>query len=800
MSNDHTPAPMGPEVEQLHALRRARVAVVNGDHDVAEELLAPLTAAGGPEIEQRAKLQLALVFESRNEHADAVDLLSEASRLLATQRAFHREAIEAEGEGEAGNAEGEELTRAARAHYEAQLELARAWSRLGRQDEARNAYATLLREVRLSRPNGPAARHIAALANYRLAEILVDEAPTEAYEHWRQALESGDAQVSPYAALQMATQIGGRLVTGRVERLFHHAMGSSDPELYCEAALGLAGHLRQRRQFKEARRYLLETRDYDEDGNFSERVEAELAQVDQAEHTAPMLVWLTRSQSLRNRVQSIAARGRQTGKRVLIVGAGTGGDYLLESLDQHRYSICGFVDDYAPKAPGHPEHELLGRIDDLEAVIKRYAPDEVLLAIPTLPGSRRRAVVKACRDTSTPLRNLPRMHDLGIGWTLSENRRRLMAQLRAVEVEEMIGDQRVEIDTLATSWLQYETVVVVGAGALGAELCRRLSDGAVGRLIVIDRRRSSLKKIENELQDTREFNSFEAVAADAGDFRLTLRALQEFTPGVVFNTIAHCSAPERDQESPLEALRGGWTIVENEAKASAAVAAAAAAAGVPRTIHVLARHRHDPANPFDAMKSLSEELVLWHAVHDPGTLQAAVRVGQLPDSRNGRLSRLKIQIASGAKVTIPGLDASMRFLSTARSAELVLHAARLAADGDLLELDCGDVVKVKDIAEQAIRLKDLHPQSDVVIEESEKEGWDDPPSPERREALAAELGLFKLIRDAPLPPEESISLCENHLGGLQRPGERSLRSVLAEVLPSEPWRPQLSPAGESARS
>jgi FlaA1/EpsC-like NDP-sugar epimerase len=798
MSDDHSQTPVGPAAEQWHSLRRARVAVINGDYGLAEELLSLLADSGQPEIELRAKLQLALVSEGRGRHADAVDLLSEVSRLLATQRAFHRET---EGlESDIGRGGGEELTPPVRAHYEAQLELARAWSRLRRHDEARNAYATLLREVKLNPPCGSTARHIAALANYRLAEILVEEASTEAYEHWRQALESGDAQVSPYAALRMATQIRGKLVTGRVERLFHHAMGSSDHKLYCEAALGLASHLKQRRQFKEARRYLIQVRDYDEDGSFSEKVATELAQVDQAEHTVPMLEQLTRSQSLRNRVQSIAARGRHTGKRVLIVGAGTGGDYLLESLDQRRYAICGFVDDYAPNAPGHPEHELVGRIDDLEAVIKRYAPEEVLLAIPTLPGSRRRAVVKACRVTSTPLRNLPRMHDLGIGWTLSENRRRLMAQLRPVEVEEIIGDQRVEIDTLATNWLQYETVLVVGAGALGAEICRRLADGAVGRLVVIDRRRSSLKKIETVLQDTREFSSFEAVAADAGDYQVVLQAFQEFTPSAVLNTIAHCSAPERGHQNPLETLRGGWAIVENEAKASAAIAAAAAAAAVPRTIHVLARHRHDPANPFDAMKSLSEEIVLWQAAYEPGTLQAAVRVGQLLDSRNGRLSRLKDQIATGAKVTIPGSDASVRFLSTARSAELVLHAARLAADGDLLELDCGDVVKIKDIAEQAIRLQNLYPENDVLIDESGKESWDDPPSPESRVALAPELGLFRLIRDAPLPPNESIALCESRLGDLQRPGDRSLRSALAEILSSDPELWQLSRAGGWARS
>jgi len=147
------------------------------------------------------------------------------------------------------------------------------------------------------------------------------------------------------------------------------------------------------------------------------------------------------------------------------------------------------------------------------------------------------------------------------------------------------------------------------------------------------------------------------------------------------------------------------------------------------------------------MKALSEEVALLHAATYPNTTQAVVRIGPLQDSGTGPLTRLMQQIRAGATVTIPGPHASVRYLSTARWAELVLHAARLASNGELLEPDAGDLVKVRDIAEEAIRLRGWYPDEDIFIEERGDDRWDEPPSSaSSRWAKDEELGIFALWR------------------------------------------------------
>jgi FlaA1/EpsC-like NDP-sugar epimerase len=430
---------------------------------------------------------------------------------------------------------------------------------------------------------------------------------------------------------------------------------------------------------------------------------------------------------------------------VVIIGAGSGGVDLLESLNPQRYTISGFVDDHAVEVPGHHPYRVLGVIDHLPGIIDEHQPDEVLLAIPTLSGARRKDVVKACRDRSTLL-SLPRLHDLGIGWTLKENRRRLMTQLRPVEVEETIGDERVELDDRATSWLQSKCAVVVGAGAFGTEICRRLADGDIGWLVVIDRRHSALAKLKEHLADTREFRSIDPRVGEATLRNYLTRVFGEYEPMAVFNATgrnsAQAFAPEWVKHDP-----GGWeTTALNEAYVAHAIAHAAAEAAVEHTVHVSSRRAGWPQDLFGAMKALVEELVLQCASRSGRGVQTVVRIGPLLDSRNGRLARMKNQIRTAARVTIPGPDAEAHFVSTARWAELVLHAARLGSNAEVLEPDVGHRIRVKEVAEDAIRLRGWYPGDDVVIHEGGSDSWDDRPAPPPRRAKDASLRIFSVER------------------------------------------------------
>ncbi|MBV8430263.1 MAG: polysaccharide biosynthesis protein, partial [Solirubrobacterales bacterium] len=154
---------------------------------------------------------------------------------------------------------------------------------------------------------------------------------------------------------------------------------------------------------------------------------------------------------------------------VLIVGGGEGGRLVVRELarnPQLRMRPVGYVDDdprklrikdeYGLKVLGTTSAEDLARaLDDLE-------PDEVVIAIPSAPGTVRARVVTACRERGIPVRTTPTVFELlrdGSGEL------RVTRQLRSVQVEDILGREpiRMEVER-AGAYLAGEVVMVTGAG------------------------------------------------------------------------------------------------------------------------------------------------------------------------------------------------------------------------------------------------------------------------------------------------------------------------------------------------
>ncbi|MFL5928633.1 MAG: nucleoside-diphosphate sugar epimerase/dehydratase, partial [Gaiellaceae bacterium] len=150
------------------------------------------------------------------------------------------------------------------------------------------------------------------------------------------------------------------------------------------------------------------------------------------------------------------------GKEVLIVGAGDAGQLIVREMQRNRqllYTPIGFVDD-DPRKRGDRIHgvRVLGTTADVGHLLRDNKPDEVLIAIPSAPGSTRRQIVEACRAANVPVKTLPGLHEL-ISGDLN-----LGAQIRPVQVEDVLGRQQVEVDLrLVATYVKDKTVLVTGA-------------------------------------------------------------------------------------------------------------------------------------------------------------------------------------------------------------------------------------------------------------------------------------------------------------------------------------------------
>ena len=165
------------------------------------------------------------------------------------------------------------------------------------------------------------------------------------------------------------------------------------------------------------------------------------------------------------------------GKEVIVVGAGDAGQLVIREMQKSRalgYTPIGVVDD-DPRKKNLRLHgvRVLGTTEELPHILRDNRPDELLIAIPAA-GRGAPAVVEVARDAQVPVKTLPGLYELIAG---DHN---LTAQIRPVQVEDILGREPVEVDfEEIAAYLRGETVLVTGAGgSIGSELCRQVARAA----------------------------------------------------------------------------------------------------------------------------------------------------------------------------------------------------------------------------------------------------------------------------------------------------------------------------------
>jgi FlaA1/EpsC-like NDP-sugar epimerase len=395
-------------------------------------------------------------------------------------------------------------------------------------------------------------------------------------------------------------------------------------------------------------------------------------------------------------------------REVLIVGAGNGGQQVAVELRRNpelSSAPIGFVDD-DPRKQGMrvAGHKVLGPTSQLPRILDQTGPDEVIIAIPSAPGTLRQRVVTACRERSIPVRTLPTTFELLSGGVT------LTRQLREVQVEDVLGREpvRVEIDRVG-SYLAGRTVLVTGAGgSIGAELCRQIARVGPSRLVMVDNAENALFEIRRQLEDERHFSRTAAVLADCKDATRVRELFDEHQPSVVFHAAAYKHVPLME-ENPVEAVR-------NNAVATRIVAAAAGAVGVERFVLVSTDKAVTPATVMGASKALAEWAVEAAQHRWRSTRYSSVRFGNVLGSSGSVVPIFRRQIAAGGPVTVTDEKMTRYFMTIPEAVQLIIRSGELSTGGEVFVLEMGDPVKIVDLARNMIRLTGLEPDVDIAID------------------------------------------------------------------------------------
>ncbi|MCC7141194.1 MAG: polysaccharide biosynthesis protein [Candidatus Eisenbacteria bacterium] len=398
-------------------------------------------------------------------------------------------------------------------------------------------------------------------------------------------------------------------------------------------------------------------------------------------------------------------RQRAGESRILIAGAGDVGAMVASELlrgDHYPGVPVGFVDDDQMKRGRRVETlEVLGTTFDIPRLIREKNIQEVIIAAPSAPARLVRQIVSLCQDAGVTCRTVPALSDFIAN-------RDPLGQVRDVQIEDLLGREPVVIDNAGIDRrIHGRTVMVTGAGgSIGSELCRQICRFHPGKLVAVDHCENRLTFLGLDLAESHPELSVLHVVGDVRDDLGMAELFREYKPEIVFHAAAHKHVNFLER-SPREAILNNIMGTRN-------VARAASENGVETFVFISTDKAVNPSSVMGATKRAGE-ILLQAMAPKTNTTFVAVRFGNVLGSDGSVIPIFRRQLLKGGPLTVTHPDARRYFMTIPEASQLVIQAALLGESGDVFVLDMGEPVRIKDVAEQLIRLSGLRPGIDISI-------------------------------------------------------------------------------------
>jgi len=377
-----------------------------------------------------------------------------------------------------------------------------------------------------------------------------------------------------------------------------------------------------------------------------------------------------------------------SGVKIIVFGAGSAGAQLVQSLARQpaaEYRPVAFLDDDPAKRRlrihGIPVHG--GRTRMAEVAAKTGAT-VLVIAIARASGTAIRDLTRQAEKCGLIPKVIPSVTELLSGGARIDG-------VRDPRISDLLGRRPVttDMDAVGEHFAGKRILVTGAGGSIGSELCRQLHGFGPAELIMLDRDESALHAIQLALHGQALLDSDQVVLADIRDPGRVQQVFEERRPDIVFHAAALKHLPLLERY-PAEALKsnvwGTLTVLE-----------AAAACGVRSFVNISTDKAADPASVLGYSKRIAERLTAHVARQATGTY-LSVRFGNVLGSRGSFLTALSAQVAAGGPLTVTHPEVSRYFMTASEAVQLVLQAAVIGRDGEVLVLDMGEQVRIADIA------------------------------------------------------------------------------------------------------
>jgi FlaA1/EpsC-like NDP-sugar epimerase len=395
-------------------------------------------------------------------------------------------------------------------------------------------------------------------------------------------------------------------------------------------------------------------------------------------------------------------------QHVMIMGAGKAGSMVVREIKRNPQlgiHVVGFLDDNSDKL-NMVIHgiKVLGNKESIPILVKKYAIDEIILAMPSVHGKQIRSVVNICQQCKVNIKIMPGLYEL-LNGSIGIN------QLRNVQIDDLLRREPIKTDLNSVrALIQGKKVMVTGGGgSIGSELCNQIFNFDPEELIILGHGENRIFEINQHFNRNLTFSNKCRIIPIIADIRFPYRIksiFEEYRPDIVFHAAAHKHVPLMEL-NPTEAIINNVIGTRNLLHASLST-------GISQFIMVSTDKVVNPTSIMGASKNVAELLVQQAAI-DSGLPFITVRFGNVLGSTGSVVLTFKEQIAAGGPITITHPDMKRYFMTIPEAVQLVLQASVLGKGAEVFILDMGEPVKIVDLARDLIRLSGLSGDNIEII-------------------------------------------------------------------------------------
>lgn len=385
-------------------------------------------------------------------------------------------------------------------------------------------------------------------------------------------------------------------------------------------------------------------------------------------------------------------RPAPSAQRAVVLGMGEAGMQLLESLlrtPDSPYLPVALLDDDPAKRRLRIRHlRVWGGLDDLQEVASKTGAQALIVAIPSADSQLMRRVSSLAGAAQIEVRVLPPVNEI-LGSKVDSS------SIRPLDLTDLLGRRVIETDVQSVSgYITGKRVLVTGAGgSIGSELCRQLAKFHPEGLVMLDRDESALHAVQLSIEGNGLLQSRNLVLCNIREAQVVKEVFSEHRPDVVFHAAALKHLPLLEMW-PAEAVKNNVIGTQN-------VIDAALSTGVSRFVNISTDKAANPTSVLGMTKRIAERLTAGAAERGAG-VYLSVRFGNVLGSRGSVLHAFREQIAAGGPVTVTHPDVTRFFMTVGEAVELVIQAGAIGSSGEVLVLDMGEPVRIRDVAQQLI--------------------------------------------------------------------------------------------------